>query len=118
MHEKCTRKEWIYKMAIEKDFDNNNENCVDFLSGEHFITVSFTDRKMINRTKKLYAERKDEFKYFVENEDGSVCAKIPKRWLKLNPGSVPDPNKPKREISEEQKAALLAGLEKYRASKK
>lgn len=34
-----------HKMAIEKDFDNNNENAVEWLSGEHYITVSFTDRK-------------------------------------------------------------------------
>lgn len=104
-------------MALEKDFDNNNENAIDFISGEHFITVSFTDRKMINRIKKIYAERKSEFKYFVENEDGSVCAKIPKKWLKLNPGAINDPSKPKRKMSEEQKAALKAGREKHRASR-
>ena len=44
-------------MAVEKDFINNNENAIEYLSGEHYITVSFTDRKMINRVKKLYSER-------------------------------------------------------------
>ena len=38
-------------MAIEKDFDHNNENCIEWLSGERTTTVTFTDRKMINRVK-------------------------------------------------------------------
>ena len=69
-------------MAIEKDFDNNNENCIEWLTGERTATVTFTDRKMINRVKKLYEDRKDDFKYLVENEDGSICAKLPKKWCR------------------------------------
>ena len=99
-------------MAVEKDFDNNNENSIEWISGEHFAVVTFTDRKMI------YEERSSEFKYLHENSDGSICAKIPKKWIRCNPGSIQDPNKPKKEISEERKAALMAGLKKYRASKK
>ena len=47
-------------MAIEKDFDNNNENAIEWLTREHYATCTFTDRKMINRVKKLYEDRKDE----------------------------------------------------------
>lgn len=96
-------------MAIEKDFDNNNENAVEWLSGEHYITVSFTDRKMINRIKKLYSERKEDFKYFHENIDGSICAKLPKKWFKLNAGS-----KNGRVMTEEQKEAARIRLQKAR----
>ena len=85
---------------MEKDFDNNNENCIEFLSGERSAVVSFTNRKHINRIKKLYEERKDDFKYFHENADGSICAKIPLKWIKLNPGS-----KNGRVMTEEQKEA-------------
>lgn len=46
---------------IEQNFDNNNENCIEFLSSERFTTVSFSNRKHINRIKKIYEERKDEF---------------------------------------------------------
>lgn len=74
---------------VEKNFDVNNENCVEWLSGEHYAVVSFTNKKHINRIKKIYEERKDEFKYFVENKDGSVCAKIPMKWVKINPGAKP-----------------------------
>lgn len=90
---------------MEKDFDNNNENCIEFLSGERSAVVSFTNRKHINRIKKLYEERKDDFKYFHENADGSICAKIPLKWIKLNPGS-----KNGRVMTEEQKEAARVRL--------
>lgn len=64
----------------------NTENNIEFLSGQHFATVTYTNRKHINRIKKLYETRKEDFKYFVENTDGSICAKIPLRWVKINPG--------------------------------
>ena len=90
---------------MEKDFDNNNENCIEFLSGERSAVVSFTNKKHINRIKKLYEERKDDFKYFHENADGSICAKIPLKWIKLNPGS-----KNGRVMTEEQKEAARVRL--------
>ena len=90
---------------MEEDFDNNNENCIEFLSGERSAVVSFTNKKHINRIKKLYEERKDDFKYFHENTDGSICAKIPLKWIKLNPGS-----KNGRVMTEEQKEAARVRL--------
>lgn len=53
---------------IEKNFDKNNENCIEWLTGQRFITITATERKMINRLKKLYTERKDEFISFTENK--------------------------------------------------
>ena len=90
---------------MEKDFDNNNENCIEFLSGERSAVVSFTNKKHINRIKKLYEERKDDFKYFHENTDGSICAKIPLKWIKINSGS-----KNGRVMTEEQKEAARIRL--------
>ena len=90
---------------MEKDFDNNNENCIEFLSGERSAVVSFTNKKHINRIKKLYEERKDDFKYFHENTDGSICAKIPLKWIKINSGS-----KTGRVMTEEQKEAARVRL--------
>lgn len=90
---------------MEKDFDNNNENCIEFLSGERSAVVSFTNRKHINRIKKLYEERKDDFKYFHENTDGSICAKLPLKWIKINSGS-----KTGRVMTEEQKEAARIRL--------
>ena len=98
--------------------ERNTENVLEFISGTRTATVTFTNQKYINRIKKLYEERKDDFKYFVENPDGSICAKLPLKWIKINPGSKPDPNKPKKQMSEEQKEKLLAGLQKYREQNK
>ena len=66
-------------------------------------------KKHINRIKKLYEERKDDFKYLVENPDGSVCAKIPLKWIKINEGS-----KEGRIMTEEQKEAARITLQKAR----
>ena len=83
----------------------NSENMIEFISGTRTATVTFTNQKHINRIKKLYEERKDDFKYFVENSDGSVCAKLPLRWIKINPGS-----KTGRIMTEEQKEAARIRL--------
>lgn len=83
----------------------NSENMIEFISGTRTTTVTFTNQKHINRIKKLYEERKDDFKYFKENTDGSVCAKIPLKWIKINPGS-----KEGRVMTEEQKEAARIRL--------
>ena len=78
---------------------------IEFISGTRTATVTFTNQKHINRMKKLYEERKDDFKYVKENTDGSVCAKIPLKWIKINAGS-----KTGRVMTEEQKEAARIRL--------
>lgn len=95
----------------------NSENVIEFLKNSRTATVTFTNRKHISRIKKLYEERGNEFKYYHENEDGSVCAKLPLKWIKVNAGSVPG-TRAKREMTEEQKQALRERLAKGRAKKK
>lgn len=87
----------------------NLENMIEFISGTRTATVTFTNQKHINRIKKLYEERKDDFKYFKENTDGSICAKIPLKWIKINAGS-----KTGRVMTEEQKEAARIRLENAR----
>ena len=82
---------------------------VEFISGTRTATVTFTNQKHINSMKKLYEERKDDFKYFKENKDGSICAKIPLKWVKINAGS-----KTGRIMTEEQKEAARKRLEEAR----
>ena len=89
--------------------ERNMENVVEFISGTRTATVTFTNQKHINRIKKLYEERKDDFKYFKENKDGSICAKIPLKWIKINPGS-----KEGRIMTEEQKEAARIRLQNAR----
>ena len=85
---------------------------MEFISGTRTATVTFTNQKHINRIKKIYEERKDDFKYFKENTDGSVCAKIPLKWIKINAGS-----KTGRVMTEEQKEAARIRLQKVRENK-
>ena len=90
----------------------NSENMIEFISGTRTATVTFTNQKHINRIKKLYEERKDDFKYFKENSDGSICAKLPLKWIKINAGS-----KEGRVMTEEQKEAARIRLQKARENK-
>ena len=52
--------------------------------------------KWINKIKKLKEEHPDDIKIIAENEDGSICAKLPMKYLKI---SAP------RKVSEEQRQA-------------
>ena len=88
---------------------DSSENVIDFITGERTATVTFTNRKHINRIKNIYEERKDDFKYFRENPDGSICAKIPLKWIKISPGS-----KEGRVMTEEQKEAARIRLQNAR----
>ena len=97
---------------MEKDFDNNNENCIEFFSGERSAVVSFTNKKHINRIKKLYKERKDDSKYFTQNTDGSICAKLPLKWIKISPTK-----RNSRIYTEEEKRKIAERLKNSRRNK-
>lgn len=96
----------------------NAENMIEFITGEHYATVTFTSRKEINRIRKIYENRSSEFKYLIENADGSFCAKFPKKWIKINPGSDPNSGKPKRTRTPEQIEAAKQALAKWRMENK
>ena len=91
---------------------DNCENMIEFLKNAHSATVSFTNPKHIRKIKELYEEHKEDFKYFKLNSDGSVCAKIPLKWIRISAGRTGTP----RELTEEQKQLLrerlAAGREK------
>lgn len=72
----------------------------------------------MNRIKKIYETRSSEFKYLIENADGSIYAKFPKKWIKINPGSDPNSEKPKRTRTPEQIEAAKQALAKWRLENK
>ena len=90
----------------------NRENCIEFISGEKTATITFTQQKYINRIKTLYNERPEDFKFFIENKDGSVCAKIPIRWIKISPTK-----RNSRIYTEEEKRKIAERLENARRNK-
>ena len=67
------------------EMENNRENCIEFLSGQHTATCTFTNQKHISKMRKLYETNKEDFKYFIENSDGSICCKIPLKYIKISP---------------------------------
>ena len=92
--------------------ERNMENVLEFISGARTVTVSFTNQKHINRIKKLYEERKDDFKYFHENTDGSICAKLPLKWIKISPPKINN-----RIYTEEEKRKIAERLKNSRRNK-
>lgn len=69
------------------------ENCIEWLNGQDRVTVSLSQGKFINKVKRL-AEKNTEVEIVAENEDGSICAHIPLKFIKISPPRV---------VSEEQK---------------
>lgn len=92
----------------------NNENMIEFTSLCRSATVSFTNPKHIRKIKELYEEHKEDFKYYKLNNDGSVCAKIPLKWIRISAGRTGT----KRELTEEQRQELKLRLAKGREMKK
>ena len=91
------------------NFANNNENCIEFLNNQHSITVSVCMQKWINKVKKLKEEHPDDVKILAENEDGSICARLPIKYLKI---SAP------RKVSDEQRQAASERFKKLREENK
>lgn len=65
--------------------------------------------KWINKVKKLKEEYPDDVKIIAENTDGSICAKLPAKFLKI---SAP------RKVSEEQRQAASERFRKLRENNK
>ena len=91
----------------------NTENMVEFISGARTATVTFTNGKHIRKLKELYEEHPEDFRYFKLNSDGSVCARISLKWVRISAGRTGT----KREMTEEQKKELAERLKKARESK-
>lgn len=87
----------------------NKENVIEFITGQNNVCCTFTSAKYINKMNKLYQKNKENFEYFIENPDGSVCCKIPLKWVKISP--------PKRVSEEQKQAASERFIEMHRQNK-
>ena len=88
---------------------NNNENCVEFLNNQKTMTVSFCSQKWITKIKKLSQSNPDDVEIIAENKDGSICAKLPIKYLKI---SAP------RKVSDEQRQKASERFKKLREENK
>ena len=85
------------------------ENMIEFITGQRSMTCTFSNGKHIRKIKKLYADHPEDFKYFKENTDGSICASLPLKYLKISA-----PRKNTRVYTEEEKAIIRERFAKYR----
>lgn len=94
---------------IELNPISSNENCIDWLTGQKTLSVTFSQKKFVNKIRRLAEKCPEEVHILAENEDGSIFAHIPYSYLKIS--------KP-RQISEEQRQKASERLRKYRSEKK
>lgn len=75
------------------------ETVVGYLNVDNYASFDSNETKWINKILKLKDQYPDEVKIICmpEDNDGSLCAHIPKSWLKVNPPK-------KMNLTEEQKA--------------
>ena len=81
------------------------ENVIEFIRDENVATVTFTQGRYRSRIKTLAEKYPEECEVVAENPDGSICAHIPVKWIRINPG---------RDLTEEQReeiAKRLHGIE-------
>lgn len=69
------------------------ENAIEWLNGQDRVTVTLSQGRLINKVKKL-AEKYKEVEIVRENEDGTLLAHLPLKFIKI---SAP------RQITEEQR---------------
>jgi hypothetical protein len=69
------------------------ENNIEWLNGQQRVTVTLSQGKFINKVKRL-AEQREDVEIVAENKDGSICAHLPLKFIKI---SAP------RQMTEEQK---------------
>ena len=91
------------------NFANNNENCVEFLNGQKTMTVSFCSQKWVTKIKKLHESNPDDVEIVAENDDKSICARLPIKYLKI---SAP------RKVSDEQRQRASERFKKLREENK
>lgn len=61
------------------------DSSIEFYKNEKTATVTFSQGRLINRIRKLQRERPADVE-IVTDSDGILCAHIPVKWLRIQPG--------------------------------
>ena len=86
------------------------ENAIEWITGSQTMTVTLDGKRYVNRVKSLARSHPDEVEIVAVNDDGTICAHLPLRYLKLTAPA-------QREISDDQKAVLAERLKNAREKK-
>lgn len=74
------------------------DNCMEWITGSKTGSITFSQKRWVNKLLKYAEEYPEDVKILARNEDGSVFAHVPVSWFKFSP-----PRKG-RELTEEEKA--------------
>ena len=85
------------------------ENVIEWFNNSKEVSITASQRKLINKIEKLKAENPDEV-VVIRNQDGSIFAKLPVNWVKIKKPS-------KRELTDEERKEM-AELFRQRMDKK
>ena len=77
------------------------ENSIEWLNGQDTVTVSFSQKKYINKVKKLAEKHPESVVILAENDDGSIFAHLPIKAVKLSIITRKD-----EELSDEEREEL------------
>lgn len=80
------------------------ETAWDHVSGEKFATICSSEKKYIKKINDLHDKYPKDVDIRVQNDDGSIVARLPVDWLRIKP-------KKQTSMTPEQKAAAKARLE-------
>lgn len=88
--------------------DRSTENVIEFLNSEDEAMLTLSKQRYISRVKKLKESHPNEVS-ITENVDGTIFAKVPVRWIKINPTKA---------VSEEQRKRAKENILKMWESKR
>ncbi len=58
---------------------------IEFIKDEERATVTFSQGRYKSRIKQLAKSYPEDCQIVAENQDGSMCAHIPVKWVKITP---------------------------------
>ena len=59
------------------------ENCIEWLDGDKCVLCTLSQKRFINRVKKMLSKGAPLVEILHENDDGSILAKIPLKYVHL-----------------------------------
>lgn len=110
-----TRMEQFDQVCSENEQEDvveySGESAIEWLRGDKIVTATFpSSTKECHRIKKYAKEYPDEVKISRQNQDGSIVARFPKKYLRITRPAT-------RELTEEQCAAIVELLAKARKAR-
>ena len=57
--------------------DDIKENVIEWITGDKTVTATFTQKKFINRIRRMSQTNASRVEILAENQDGSILARFP-----------------------------------------